>query len=295
MASVAADSEFDPVLSGVDRKRYPISRPLGSVWGYGAEPTPSAILAGRAFRSEVRSGNRVSRIRRHASDAVSQVPTATPSIFCPVCGRVGIRDRDVQQPVALQNCFTAAGLGVDPVPFGNSSLLLRGGLAPHHGLLEPCPGDRFSGVPGGSETARGPGVAAAAGRLQGSGTVGTADENAVLRRQLSGPVRYEPADRLWFSALSSADSPAPVGAGVPGDAWDVARVASQVDLQEVGLQQVPGQARETVNGVCGEGAGGAADQGKSGLGLPSGPGRTDSARASSGLDDGLGDPDVCRH
>ncbi|MET7928832.1 hypothetical protein ABZT43_33645 [Streptomyces sp. NPDC005349] len=28
-------------------------------------------------------------------------------------------------------------------------------------------------------------------------------ENAVLRRQLSGPVRYESADRLWFAALSS--------------------------------------------------------------------------------------------
>jgi hypothetical protein len=28
-------------------------------------------------------------------------------------------------------------------------------------------------------------------------------ENAVLRRQVSGPVRYEPADRLWFAALSS--------------------------------------------------------------------------------------------
>lgn len=28
-------------------------------------------------------------------------------------------------------------------------------------------------------------------------------ENAVLRRQLAGPVRYEPADRLWFAALSS--------------------------------------------------------------------------------------------
>ncbi|MFF3517788.1 integrase core domain-containing protein [Streptomyces sp. NPDC002573] len=28
-------------------------------------------------------------------------------------------------------------------------------------------------------------------------------QNAVLRRQLSGPVRYEPADRLWFAALSS--------------------------------------------------------------------------------------------
>ncbi len=28
-------------------------------------------------------------------------------------------------------------------------------------------------------------------------------ENAVLRRQLTSPVRYEPADRFWFSALSS--------------------------------------------------------------------------------------------
>jgi len=28
-------------------------------------------------------------------------------------------------------------------------------------------------------------------------------ENAVLRRQLNGPVRYEPADRFWLAALSS--------------------------------------------------------------------------------------------
>ncbi|MGW9499006.1 hypothetical protein ACWG5P_32420 [Streptomyces prasinus] len=27
-------------------------------------------------------------------------------------------------------------------------------------------------------------------------------ENAVLRRQIAGPVRYEPADRFWFAALS---------------------------------------------------------------------------------------------
>jgi hypothetical protein len=28
-------------------------------------------------------------------------------------------------------------------------------------------------------------------------------ENAVLRRQITGQVRYEPADRFWFTALSS--------------------------------------------------------------------------------------------
>ncbi|MFD4974680.1 integrase core domain-containing protein [Streptomyces sp. NPDC058424] len=33
--------------------------------------------------------------------------------------------------------------------------------------------------------------------------LGLRHENAVLRRQLTGPVRYEPADRLWFAALSS--------------------------------------------------------------------------------------------
>ncbi|MGW5434017.1 integrase core domain-containing protein, partial [Streptomyces sp. NPDC004059] len=27
-------------------------------------------------------------------------------------------------------------------------------------------------------------------------------ENAVLRRQLASPVRYEPVDRFWFAALS---------------------------------------------------------------------------------------------
>ncbi|MFK4272749.1 integrase [Streptomyces milbemycinicus] len=27
-------------------------------------------------------------------------------------------------------------------------------------------------------------------------------ENALLRRQLAGPVRYEPTDRFWFAALS---------------------------------------------------------------------------------------------
>ena len=28
-------------------------------------------------------------------------------------------------------------------------------------------------------------------------------ENAVLRRQLAGPVHYEPGDRFWFAALSA--------------------------------------------------------------------------------------------
>jgi hypothetical protein len=67
------------------------------------------------------------------------------------------------------------------VLFGHSSLLLGVGLARHDGPLEPCSGDRLTAV--------------AVARMLLSVA-------AVLRRQLTGPVRYEPADRLWFAALS---------------------------------------------------------------------------------------------
>lgn len=68
-------------------------------------------------------------------------------------------------------------------------------------------------------------------------------ENAVLRRQLAGPVRYEPADRLWFAGAVLAGTPASLGAGVPGDCGHRAGVASKARGAPVGLQQVPGQAR----------------------------------------------------
>jgi transposase-like protein len=64
--------------------------------------------------------------------------------------------------------------GLDAVSFGNSSLLLGVGVARHNGLLEPCPCDRLTGVPGGTEAARGPGGAAAPGRGQGCRTAGAA-------------------------------------------------------------------------------------------------------------------------
>jgi hypothetical protein len=35
-------------------------------------------------------------------------------------------------------------------------------------------------------------------------------ENAVLRRQVPGPIRYEPADSFWFAALSGL---------IPGSRW----------------------------------------------------------------------------
>lgn len=87
-----------------------------------------------------------------------------------------------------------------------------------------------------------------------------------------------------------ADPPVPVGERVPGDARDAARMAPQADRSEVGLQQAPGQARETADRASGEGAGAAAGQGESAVGLPTDPGRTHPAGTPGRLDDGLGIP-----
>lgn len=89
-------------------------------------------------------------------------------------------------------------------PFGNSSPLLRVGLVHRDARLEPCPNVRLTGVSGGTETAVGPHGAATPTRGKGCAELLVLQhENTVLRRQLSPTVRYEPADRLWFAALSS--------------------------------------------------------------------------------------------
>ena len=49
-------------------------------------------------------------------------------------------------------------------------------------------------------------------------------ENAILRRQISR-VRYQPADRLWLTALSRLVPPAPVARGLRGHPGDAARLA----------------------------------------------------------------------
>ena len=43
-------------------------------------------------------------------------------------------------------------------------------------------------------------------------------ENQVLRRQLSGRLRWDHADRLWLTALSRPGEPPPVGGDLPGHA-----------------------------------------------------------------------------
>jgi hypothetical protein len=153
---------------------------------------------------------------------------------------------------------------VDPVPFGNSSLLLGAGLAFHHGLLDPCPGDRLSGVPGGSEAARVPGVAVASGCGQGRGTACAATRERGAAQAAHKACAVRAGGSAVVRGAVVADPPVPVGERVPGDARDAARMAPQADRSEVGLQQAPGQARETADRACGEGAGAAAGQGRGG-------------------------------
>ena len=64
-------------------------------------------------------------------------------------------------------------------------------------------------------------------------------ENAVLRRQLTSPVRYEPADRLWFSALSSLIPRHRWALVLPRHPGHRTGLAPQADRTQVGLQRAP--------------------------------------------------------
>ncbi|MBP2329328.1 hypothetical protein JOF56_009713 [Kibdelosporangium banguiense] len=63
-------------------------------------------------------------------------------------------------------------------------------------------------------------------------------ENAVLRRQIPGQVRYESADRFWFAALSSLLARRG-WQDIPPSTRDDPGLAPQVPRQEVGLQRAP--------------------------------------------------------
>ncbi|MFI0772378.1 hypothetical protein ACH4TQ_47070 [Streptomyces sp. NPDC021218] len=89
------------------------------------------------------------------------------------------------------------------MPFGNSSLLLGGGLARHHGLLDPCPVIVSLVYQVARKPLAVPALLLRRDASKGAELLVRRHENAVLRRQQSGPVRYERADRLWFAALSS--------------------------------------------------------------------------------------------
>src|SRR5205814_5783739 len=113
---------------------------------------------------------------------------------------------------------------LEGVPFGNSSLLL-GWVVRHDGLLEPCPGDRLNGVPGGTQAARIPGGAYAPGHGQG-GRVARAAARERGTTQAAHRTEAVQAGRPTVArGAVLVDTQTPVGAGVSGDTRDPACLA----------------------------------------------------------------------
>jgi len=120
-------------------------------------------------------------------------------------------------------------------------------------------------------------------------------ENAVLRRHVAGPVRYETTDRFWFAALSSLiprrrwrdafpDTPATLLT------WHRKFIAAKLDYTahrgRIGRPGHPLGDQETCP---------APSQGEPPVGTSANPGRTGPARAPGWRLDRLGDPQRSRH
>jgi putative transposase len=91
-------------------------------------------------------------------------------------------------------------------------------------------------------------------------------ENAVLRRQITGPVRYEPADRFWFAALSSLLPPTPLARHLPGHPRHTAGLASPVHHREVGLHRTSSAYRTPIHPLHHQETPPTPDQGKPPMG-----------------------------
>ncbi|MGW5663953.1 hypothetical protein ACWEWG_28345 [Streptomyces sp. NPDC003758] len=104
-------------------------------------------------------------------------------------------------------------------------------------------------------------------------------ENAVLRRPIAGPVRYEPADRFWLAALSSLIPPAPLARGLRGHSRYPAGLAPQVHRREVGLQRPTRPHRTPAHQGSAQKADPAARSREREVGTQADPGRTGPTRA----------------
>jgi hypothetical protein len=69
-------------------------------------------------------------------------------------------------------------------------------------VLRACPGDCVPAVQVTRKLLTVPSVVLRSEAAEDAEMLVPRHENAVLRRQLARPVRYEPADRFWFAALS---------------------------------------------------------------------------------------------
>ncbi|MFF1570773.1 integrase [Streptomyces sp. NPDC058293] len=89
------------------------------------------------------------------------------------------------------------------MPFGNSSLLLGDGLAGHHCLLDSCRVIVSLVYQVARKLLAVPAVLLRGDVAKDAALLVLRHENAVLRRQLTKPVRYGLADRLWCAGLAS--------------------------------------------------------------------------------------------
>lgn len=96
-------------------------------------------------------------------------------------------------------------------------------------------------------------------------------ENQVLRRQLSGRLRWDHADRLWLAALSRLGEPPPVDGGLPGHPGHDLALAPRPRRPQVGLHQ-PAPAGTAVHRDLGQDAGCPDGAGEPVLGASEDPG-----------------------
>lgn len=178
---------------------------------------------------------------------------------------------------AVQRCVVAGrrGLVIPGVAWGDSA------------------GDHLPEVSANAEAAIRPGCTAPPTGSQGRRTTGTPtrERGAAQTSRASGALRAGGPTVVRRAVLP--DTPAAMGAGLPGDSRDFARVAPKARHMRLGLQQASEQAWPTTAGEGDQGVRTAEGPRESAMGLPPDPRRAGSARAS-GRFHSLGDLGHCR-
>lgn len=172
------------------------------------------------------------------------------------------------RPITVLNAIADEWLGAadDPVPFGNLSLLAGGWHARYHGRLRCCLDDRFTGLPGSAEPARGPGGAAAAEHVQGRRTARAVAPERRAAQAIDAACAVRAGGPGVVRRAILADPSTAAGTNVPDDARDPACPAPSTCRPQVGPQRTQDRARQTTNRECGESGGAAVGTGQPTLG-----------------------------
>lgn len=251
---------------------------------WGSVPFP---LADVGFGAKVASGESVTGVSPSTGQPVSHIAHSTL--------QQALAQRHEVSPFARISSAPQKGAHPQkPVPFRNASLQVVGGLVALRVAWDDAAGDCLAGLSGDEEAVVGPGVAAASAGGQGRRTSCSAarERGAAQATCRSGALRAGVPAVVRGVVL--VDTPASLGAGVPGNSGHRAGVASKARGTPVGLQQAPEQARPATDHEDDQRAGAAAGRRESALGVSQDPRRARAARASGRSLHGLGDLDCCR-